>query len=45
MEIIMGSETVNEEIKEEWIEKIKCLDIVSAKRNIIDTMNNIVELL
>ena len=45
MEIILGSETVNEEIKEEWIEKIKCLDIVSAKRNIIDTMNNIVELL
>jgi len=45
LEIIMGSETVNDEIKEEWIEKLKSLDMVSAKRNIIDTMNKVVELL
>ncbi|HNZ37341.1 MAG TPA: acyl-CoA dehydrogenase family protein [Candidatus Marinimicrobia bacterium] len=41
MEIIMGSETVSDETKKEWIEKVKNLNVVRAEYNIITEMDKI----
>jgi len=41
LEIIMGSETVNDEIKKEYLEKLHCLDLVKAEQNIITEMDKI----
>ena len=41
MEIILGSETVSDETKKEWIEKVKNLNVVRAEYNIITEMDKI----
>ena len=41
MEIILGSETVSDETKKEWIEKEKNLNVVRAEYNIITEMDKI----
>jgi alkylation response protein AidB-like acyl-CoA dehydrogenase len=41
LEIIMGSETVNDTLKNEYIEKLRSLDLVGAEQNIINEMDKI----
>jgi len=41
LEIIMGSENVNDTIKNEYIEKLHRLDLVGAEQNIISEMDKI----
>jgi len=41
LEIIMGSETLNDETKKEYLEKLHCLDLVKAEQNIITEMDKI----
>lgn len=42
MEIIMGSETVTDELKKEWKEKIANIDLPRAEMNVIAEMDKIV---
>ncbi|HRU93494.1 MAG TPA: acyl-CoA dehydrogenase, partial [Candidatus Marinimicrobia bacterium] len=41
MEIIMGSDIVSDETKEEWIEKVRNLNVARAESNIITEMDKI----